>query len=56
MNTTTDQVESMREDIPKEPVPTANRRRAGVEYVPMFMPDRMDAAPIIKLFKDTVKR
>jgi iron(III) transport system substrate-binding protein len=56
MNTATDQVESMREDIPKEPIPAAYRRRAGVDYVPMFMPDRMDAAPIIKLFKDTAKR
>jgi iron(III) transport system substrate-binding protein len=56
MNTSTDQVESMREDIPKDPVPLAYRRRSGVDYVPMFMPDRMDGAPIIKLFKDTVKR
>ncbi|HLN88113.1 MAG TPA: extracellular solute-binding protein [Candidatus Limnocylindrales bacterium] len=56
MNSPTDQVESMREDIPKEPVPAAFRRRTGVEYVPMFMPDRMDPAPIIKLFKETVKR
>ena len=56
MNSPTDQVESMREDIPKEPIPAAFRRRTGVDYVPMFMPDRMDPAPIIKLFKETVKR
>lgn len=55
MNSPTDQVESMREDISKEPIPAAYRRRAGVEYVPMFLPARMDAAPIIKLFKETVK-
>ncbi len=47
--------ETLREDIPKEPIPAAYRRRAGVDYVPMFLPARMDAAPIIKLFKETVK-
>ena len=56
MNTATDQVESMREDIPKEPIPAAYRRRTGVEYVPMFMPERMDPQPIVKLFKETVAR
>jgi iron(III) transport system substrate-binding protein len=56
MNTPLDQVESMREDIPKDPVPLEYRRRPGVEYVPMFTPDRMDPAPIVKLFKETVKQ
>jgi len=56
MNSPTDQVESMREDISKEPIAAAFRRRTGVEYVPMFMPERMDPAPIVKLFKETVKR
>jgi iron(III) transport system substrate-binding protein len=56
MNTPTDQVESMREDISKDPIPVTSRRRNGVEYVPMFMPDRADPAPILKLFKETVKR
>ncbi|HEY2986917.1 MAG TPA: extracellular solute-binding protein [Candidatus Binatia bacterium] len=55
MNTPLDQVESMREDIPKDPIPPAYRRRAGVEYVPMFTPEHMDPAPVIKLFKETVK-
>jgi iron(III) transport system substrate-binding protein len=56
MNTTLDQVESMREDIPKDPVPVEYRRRAGIDYVPMFTPDRMDPAPIVKLFKETVRQ
>ena len=56
MNSSTDQVESMREDISQEPIPSAFRRRTGVDYVPMFMPDRADPAPIIKLFKEVVKR
>jgi iron(III) transport system substrate-binding protein len=56
MNSPTDQVESMREDIPKEPIPASYRRRRGVEYVPMFMPDRADPEPIIRLFKEIVKR
>jgi iron(III) transport system substrate-binding protein len=56
MNTALDQVESMREDIPKDPVPPEYRRRPGVEYVPLFTPDRMDPAPIVKLFKETVKQ
>ena len=55
MNTDLDQVESMREDIPKDPVQVEYRRRAGVDYVPMFTPDRMDPAPVIKLFKETAR-
>ena len=56
MNTPLDQAESMREDIPKDPVPEPYRRRKGVEYVQMFTPDRMDAEPVLRLFKETVKR
>lgn len=56
MNTSLEQVESMREDIPKDPVPEAYRRRKGVEYVQMFTPDRMDAEPVLRIFQDTVKQ
>jgi len=56
MNTPLDQVESMREDIPKDPVPSEYRRRSGVDYVPMFTPERMDSTPLLKLFKETYKR
>ena len=34
MNSPTDQVESMREDIPKEPIPAAFRRRTGSSTCP----------------------
>lgn len=56
MNTGGEYVESMREDIPKDSIPADYRRRKGVKYVPMFTPERMDAAPVVKLFKETVKR
>jgi ABC-type uncharacterized transport system YnjBCD substrate-binding protein len=56
MNTTSDYAESMREDIPKDPIPPEYRRRRGVYYVPMFTPDRTDPAPIVKVFKETVNR
>lgn len=56
MNTDQDQVESMREDIPKEPIPPEYRRRPGVDYVAMFTPERMDPAPVVKLFKETARR
>jgi iron(III) transport system substrate-binding protein len=56
MNTPIDQVESMREDIQKDPVPLGFRRKKGLDYIPMFTPDRMDAGPILKLYGETVKR
>jgi hypothetical protein len=56
MHTGGEYVESMREDIPKDSIPADYRRRKGVKYVPMFTPERMDAAPVVKLFKETVKR
>jgi ABC-type Fe3+ transport system substrate-binding protein len=55
MNTGSEYVESMREDISKDSIPPQYRRRKGVRYVLMFTPDRMDAAPVVKLFKETVK-
>ena len=56
MNTRFDYVESMREDIPKDPIPVEYRRRRGIKYIPMFMPDYMDADPVLKLYKEVTKR
>ncbi|MGH7844956.1 MAG: extracellular solute-binding protein [Candidatus Binatia bacterium] len=56
MNTRFDYVESMREDIPKNAIPVDYRRRKGVKYIPMFMPEYMDADPILKLYKEVTKR
>ncbi len=56
MNTPLDQVESMRDDIPKDSIPMEYRRRKGLNYVPMFTPERMDPGPVLKLFKETSKR
>ena len=56
MNTPLDQAQSMREDIPGDPIPVAYRRKPGVNYIPMFTPDRMDAAPLLQLFKETAKK
>jgi ABC-type Fe3+ transport system substrate-binding protein len=56
MNTRFDYVESMREDIAKESIPAEYRRRRRVKYVNMFVPEHMDPAPLLKLYKDTMKR
>ncbi|HWP59975.1 MAG TPA: extracellular solute-binding protein [Candidatus Acidoferrales bacterium] len=56
MNTPLDQVQSMRADIPVDPIPPEYRRREGVRYVPVYNPDTMDAGPVLKLFKEIVKR
>lgn len=56
MNTPLDQAESMRDDIPRDPVPVDYRRKKGVDYIPMFTPERMDPEPILKLFKEVPKR
>ena len=56
MNTPINQAQSMREDIPRDPIPVAYRRKPGVNYIPMFTPDRMDAAPLLQLFKETAKK
>ncbi len=56
MNTRFDYVESMREDVPKDPIPVDYRRRKGVKYVPMFIPEHMDPAPLLKLYKEILKR
>jgi len=49
-------MESMRTDIPKDPVPAANRRVAGINYVVMDTAERSDQAPVAKLLNDVIKR
>ncbi len=56
MNTRFDYVESMREDIPKDSIPVEYRRRKGIQYVPMFIPEHMDPTPVLKLYKEISKR
>jgi iron(III) transport system substrate-binding protein len=56
MNTPVDQVGSMREDIPKDPIPEDYQRKRGVNYIPLFTPERMDATPVLKLYKEIIKR
>jgi iron(III) transport system substrate-binding protein len=56
MNTSLDQAESMRDDIPKDPIPAPYRRKKGTEYISMFTPERMDADEVLKLYKEIVKR
>jgi iron(III) transport system substrate-binding protein len=49
-------VESMRMDIPKDPVPAAQRRVAGTKYIIMDTPERSDQAPLNKLLKEIIKK
>ena len=49
-------MQSMRTDIPKDSVPAANRRVAGINYVVMDTAERSDQAPVAKLLNDVIKR
>jgi iron(III) transport system substrate-binding protein len=49
-------VESMRVDIPKDPVPAAQRRIAGVKYIIMDTPERSNQEPVTKLLKEIIKK
>lgn len=49
-------MESMREDIPKDPVPLQNRRVAGVRYIVMDTPERSDQRPVSKLLGEILKK
>jgi ABC-type Fe3+ transport system substrate-binding protein len=49
-------VESLRIDIPKDPIPAAQRRAAGTKYIIMDTPERSDQAPLTKLFKEIIKK
>jgi len=48
-------VESMRVDIPKDVVPTGQRRVAGTKYIMMDTPERSNQEPVNKLFKEIIK-
>jgi iron(III) transport system substrate-binding protein len=49
-------VESMRIDIPKDPVPAPQRRIAGVKYLIMDTPERSNQEPVSKLLKEIIKK
>ena len=56
MNTPDLTVESMRVDIPKDPIPAQQRRVAGTPYIIMDTPERSDQAPVSKLLKEIIKK
>jgi spermidine/putrescine-binding protein len=47
--------ESMREDIPKDIIPTERRRQKSVEYIMMATPTRSDNVPPAKLLKQIIR-
>ena len=47
-------VESMRVDIPKDPVPAAKRRVPGLKYIMMDTPERSNQEPVNKLLKEII--
>ena len=49
-------VESMRVDIPKDPVPAPQRRVAGTKYIIMDTPERSNQEPVSKLLKEIIKK
>ena len=48
-------MESMRIDIPKDPIPPEKRRAGGVNYIVMDTPERSDQEPVNKLLKEIIK-
>lgn len=56
MNTPDVQMESMRIDIPKGPVPEQYRRKEGINYILMDTPERADDEPVGALLKEVLKR
>ena len=56
MNSPLDQNQSMRTDLPLDSVPADSRRRDDLRYMPIFTPETMDAGPILKLYKDLMKK
>jgi len=56
MNTPDLVMESMRVDIPKDPIPPERRRVAGVNYIIMDTPERSDQEPVNKLLKEAIKK
>lgn len=56
VNTTDTTAESMRIDIPKDPIPPMRRRKEGIPYITMHSPERADQTPIDKFLNDIFKR
>lgn len=56
MNTPDLVMESMRQDIAKDPIPPEKRRAAGIKYILMDTPERSDQAPVTKLLKEIIKQ
>jgi iron(III) transport system substrate-binding protein len=56
MKTPDSSTESMRIDIPKDPVPTEDRRVEGVKYIMMDTPERGDQKPVDELLKEIIKK
>ena len=56
MNTPDTMMESMRTDIPKDPIPPEARRVAGVRYIVMDTPERSDQQPVSKLLGEILKK
>jgi len=56
MNSDSLLVESLRVDIPKDAVPAAQRRVAGVKYINMDSAERSNQEPVNKLFKEIIKK
>jgi ABC-type Fe3+ transport system substrate-binding protein len=55
MNRLDNLFESMRIDIPKEPVPVEYRRKEGINYLMMATAERADHAPVEKLLNEILK-
>jgi hypothetical protein len=55
MNTPDLVMESMRQDIAKDPIPPEKRRAAGVKYIVMDTPERSNQEPVSKLLKEIIK-
>ena len=56
MNTPDVVMESMRVDVPKDPIPQERRRVAGINYIFMDTPERSDQGPVSKLLKEIIKK
>jgi iron(III) transport system substrate-binding protein len=56
MNTPDVVMESMRNDIPKDPIAPENRRLSGVKYIIMDTPERSDQGPVSKLLKEIIRK
>lgn len=56
MNTPDAVMESMRTDIPKDPIPPEGRRAPGVRYVIMDTPERSDQRPVSRLLGEILKK